>query len=145
MTLTELNLDTYDELWLFGISDSSNLLSSAEINAIETFMDDGGGILTTGDHASLGRGLSGSIKRVGKLHMYPAPAASAPVWNTTIRDANGDGQFTFVEQSDATPQVIRPNYRYHWSAGSGFTRLAICATGRFRMFLHMTESIGTTR
>lgn len=123
VTLTDLDLDIYDEVWLFGISSSNNLLNAAEINALEAFMDDGGGVLTTGDHANLGLGLSGPLKRVGKLRMYPAPPASAPTWNTTIRDANGDGQFTFGEQSDATPQVIRPKYRYHWSSGTGFTQL----------------------
>lgn len=123
VTLTDLSLDAFDEVWLFGISSSSNLLSAAEVSALETFMDGGGGVLTTGDHASLGRGLSGPLKRVGKLRMYPAPPASAPTWNTTIRDANGDGQYLFAEQSDSTPQVIRPKYRYHWSSGGIFLSL----------------------
>ena len=123
VTLTDLSLDTFDEIWLFGISSNNNLMSAAEVTALEAFMDGGGGVLTTGDHASLGRGLSGPVKRVGKLRMYPAPPALAPTWNTTIRDGNGDGQYLFAEQSDATPQVIRPRYRYHWSSGGIYLKL----------------------
>ncbi len=123
VTLTDLNLDTFDEVWLFGISSDVGLLSAAEVTTLEAFMDGGGGVLTTGDHASLGRGLSGAVKRVKDLRMYPAPAAAHPVWNTTIRDANADGDFAFGEQSDSTPQVIRPRYTNHYSLGGGFVQL----------------------
>ena len=120
VTLIDLDLDTFDEVWLFGIGTSAALLGVNEVAALESFMDGGGGVMTTGDHENLGAGLSGSAKRIKDLRMYPAPAASPYVWNTTIRDANGDGAFDFVEQSDATPQVIRPVYRTQWSLGTGF-------------------------
>lgn len=123
VTLTDLDLDSFDEVWLFGISSDVNLLSNAEVAALENFMDQGGGVLTTGDHASLGRGLSGRVKRIKDMRMYPAPAASSPGWNTTIRDANLDGNYSFGEQSDSTPQVVRPKYHYYWSSGSSILNL----------------------
>ncbi len=123
VTLTDLDLDAFDEVWLFGISSNSNLLSAGEVAALESFMDvRKGGVFSTGDHDNMGRGLSGSVKRIKDLRAYPAPPAAAPTWNTTVRDGNGDGSFTFGEQSDATPQQIRPRYRYHWS-GLGISSL----------------------
>lgn len=120
VSLTDIDLDDFDEVWLFGFSGSANMLSAAEVTALEEFMDDGGGVLTTGDHGQLGRGLSGQAKRISKLRAYPAPAAAHPVWNTTIRDANMDGAFTFGEQSDSTPQTIRVRYWYGWGGIGGF-------------------------
>lgn len=119
VSLTDLDLDSFDEVWLFGISSNVNQLSAAEVDALESFMDGGGGVLTTGDHDALGRGLSGSAKRIKDLRDYSntAPSNSPPDWNTTIRDGDGNGTYSFVEQSDAVPQKIRPRYRYHWGAG----------------------------
>jgi len=107
----DLDLSTYDQVWLFGFSSSEQQLSGDERIALEAFMDNGGGVLTTGDHANLGRGLSGGIKRLGRMRKYPAPTNSPPAWNTTIRDGNGDGSFSGVEQSDNEPQRIYPTYR----------------------------------
>lgn len=123
VTLTDLDLSSYDEVWLFGIGSDVNLLSAGEVSALESFMDvRKGGVLTTGDHANMGRGLSGAVKRIKDLRAYPAPPPAAPDWNTTVRDGNGDGSYTFGEQSDATPQAVRPRYRYHWS-GVGIVNL----------------------
>lgn len=110
--LTNINLDEFDEIWFFGLS-SGNRLSSAEINAINAFMDDGGGVLVTGDHASLGEGIAGSIKRAGEMREYPAPPASPGAWNTTLREGSTSG-YQFADQSDDVPQDIRLRWYYSW-------------------------------
>lgn len=112
--LDQIVLSDYDELWLFGLA-SGNLLSSGERAAVHAFMDAGGGVLHTGDHASLGQGIAGNIKRVGKLRQYPAPAATAPVWNNTLREGPTPG-YQFVDQSDDVPQRIRLRRYPVWSS-----------------------------
>lgn len=112
--LDQLTLSDFDEIWLFGLA-GGNLLQPAEITAVEQFMDNGGGVLTTGDHELLGQGISGALKRVGKLRMYPAPAAMPDKWNNTLQDGNADGVYQFVEQSDAVPQPIRWRRYPTWS------------------------------
>ena len=111
--LDEVDLESYDELWLFGIA-GGNLLSQAEIDAVHAFMDAGGGVLHTGDHASLGEGIAGALKRAGEMRQYPAPAAAPGVWNSTLRDG-GDGVYQFNDQSDDTPQPIRLRTYLSWS------------------------------
>jgi hypothetical protein len=122
-TFENIPLEDYDQLWLFGFDPGTSLLSPAEVSAIESFMNDHhGGVLTTGDHGNLGRGLSGDIERVGAMREYPAPPANVRGGrpnnpsNTTIRDANMDGRHTNPEQSDATPQSIRVRQYGLWSA-----------------------------
>lgn len=67
-----------------------------------------GGVLVTGDHASLGKRLSGQIKRAGGMRLYPAPDAAAPGWNTTLVEGpDANASFDFAEQSDDTPQALR--------------------------------------
>ncbi|MGA7729790.1 MAG: hypothetical protein WCD37_00810 [Chloroflexia bacterium] len=112
--LDQLNLNNFDEIWLFGLA-TGNSLTAAEITAVEQFMDRGGGVLVTGDHENLGKGISGALKRVGKLRMYPAPEAVKNVWNNTLQDANADGTYDFIEQSDAVPQPISWRRYPTWS------------------------------
>ncbi|NEQ31548.1 MAG: hypothetical protein F6K04_11160 [Leptolyngbya sp. SIO4C5] len=71
-------------------------------------------LISAGDHASLGQGIAGAIKRAGEMRQYPAPPASAPTWNSTLRPGV-DGVYTFPDQSDDFPQAIRLKYFYQWS------------------------------
>lgn len=112
-TLDSIGLDDFDELWLFGIQ-AGNQLSANELNAVHSFMDKGGGVLHTGDHASLGQGIAGAIKRAGKMRQYPAPPATSGVWNNTLRPG-GDAVYSFTDQSDDEPQPIRLKYYSTWS------------------------------
>jgi hypothetical protein len=118
--LTELDImNKYDEIWFFGV-DGGASLTAAEVTLMDQFMaaPKNGGVLTTGDHASLGQGLSGQIKRVGQMRLYPAPDSVPPGWNTTLvqrapaagepADPPGPGQaLNFNDQSDDIPQSIR--------------------------------------
>lgn len=108
--LTDLDLmNKYDQVWFFGIDSAPNL-TAAELTLLDQFMSAPkyGGVLVTGDHADLGRGIAGQIKRAGKMRRYPSPPASPPAWNTTLRDGpDANATFDFNDQSDDMPQPIR--------------------------------------
>jgi len=70
--ITDLNLSRYDELWLFGAAQGESYLNDKEIEAIKDFMDGGGGVFVTGDHADLGAGVSSAIPRVSKMRLWKA-------------------------------------------------------------------------
>ena len=110
--LTDGTLDImnkYDEIWFFGIGSSPNL-TPAEVTLLDQFMaaPKFGGILVTGDHADLGRGIAGQIPRAGTMRQYPAPDLFPPGWNTTLEDGPDPGSaLNFDDQSDDRPQTIR--------------------------------------
>ena len=61
--LTDLDImNKYDEIWFFGINSVPNL-SPGEITLLDQFMaaPKSGGVLVTGDHADLGKGITGQI------------------------------------------------------------------------------------
>ena len=61
-TLDQLDLtNKYDEVWLFGFNGLPSALSPAELAAITAFMNNGGGVLVTGDHADLGARIASEI------------------------------------------------------------------------------------
>ena len=86
--LDALNImDNYDEIWFFGIGSTPNL-SAAELTLLDQFMaaPKHGGILVTGDHANLGRGIAGQITRAGEMRRYPAPPIDS---QKKIREGEG--------------------------------------------------------
>lgn len=108
--LTDLDImNKYDEIWFFGISSSPNL-SPAEITLLDQFMaaPKNGGVLVTGDHANLGKGIAGQIPRAGQMRRYPAPDSVPNIWNTTLEEGPDPGStYDFNDQSDDRPQSIR--------------------------------------
>ncbi len=108
--LTDLDiLNKYDEIWFFG-ANSVPSLSAAEVTLLDQFMaaPKSGGVLVTGDHANLGRGIAGQITRAGAMRQYPAPDAVFPGWNTTLEEGpDANATFDFEDQSDDRPQTIR--------------------------------------
>jgi hypothetical protein len=95
-------------------------LDANEVALMDQFMaaPHFGGVLTVGDHASLGQSVSGGVTRAGQMRLYPAPPNFPPTWNTTLEerppkagepaDPPGPGQpFNFDDQSDDIPQTIR--------------------------------------
>jgi hypothetical protein len=70
------DLTAYDEIWLFGY-DGSNVttspglgLADQELLAINSFMNSGGGLFATGDHAGLGSKMCGKIPRVRSIRKW---------------------------------------------------------------------------
>ena len=111
------SLTYYDEVWIFAADTASNpasSLSGADLTAIEDFMDNGGGVFATGDHAQLGAYLCGPIKRVGSMrHWYNsdgAPSGSNPSTRIDTNVPNGDAGDDFDLQSDNIAQRIYPKW-----------------------------------
>lgn len=116
--LTDLDIiNQYDQVWFFGFNSVPDL-SSSEVTLLDQFMaaPKFGGILVTGDHADLGKGIAGQITRAGQMRQYPAPPSAAPSWNTTLEDGPDAGSsFDFNDQSDDHPQMIRYQRFPMWS------------------------------
>jgi hypothetical protein len=115
--LTDFTLSaSFDEIWLFGFN-SGDLLTPQEKAALADFMDNHkGGVLATGDHASLGQGIAGAVPRAGKMRLYPAPPNMGPGWNTTIVEGSDpNSTYDFDDQSDDVPQRIRWKKYPLWS------------------------------
>jgi hypothetical protein len=129
---TEVNLRTFDEIWLFGVDGPSPgshrgthplAISDTERRLIAEFMEGGGGVFATGDHEDLGAYLSGQVLRVRSMRKWFVQPDVPPGWpeaptgfemlgvglpprlDTLQPDA--EGNFWFDNQSDTKPQTLR--------------------------------------
>ncbi|MCA0233598.1 MAG: hypothetical protein LCH91_24275 [Bacteroidetes bacterium] len=114
---TSVNLNDFDQVWLFGINSGSGL-SQSELSVVEAYMNGGGGLFATGDHGNLGSALCGNIPRVKDMRYWtdtPAGASndanevsmSGRRRNDTNRPRLGDATSLFFDnQSDNIPQTI---------------------------------------
>lgn len=140
-----IDLLDFDVIWMIGDGGynddplvpegSKGPISVPELNAIATFMEQGGGVFAVGDHYSLGSDMCGQIPRVRIMRSWygkndpsnPAVPANAPFnypaiggrADTTVRNPNAsypqtdsignatvDPYAYFENQSDAKPQII---------------------------------------
>ena len=115
---TAVTLANYDQIWIFGIGAGAFSLSNAEVAVISLFMNNGGGVFATGDHASLGRALCGSLPRIRHMREWQSvPMGTEPDVTIavnridTVVNPGANGLYEFADQSDAIPQRIYPNYR----------------------------------
>lgn len=108
---TSVNLNDFDQVWLFGMDSVTNI-SSAENIKIEQYMNDGGGLFATGDHGSLGSAMCSQITRVKDMRHWTDFGTNEVGMNQPRRnDTNrpGAGQTLsnqFNNQSDDIPQNI---------------------------------------
>ncbi len=106
--------DYYDQLWLFGHEGGNeqydSYLSEDEQKVIAQFMQSGGGVFATGDHAKIGQTMGGSIPRVRKMRDWSSIPMSGTNRLDTIMDPGGDRIQQFHDQSDAIPKRIFPLY-----------------------------------
>jgi hypothetical protein len=114
---TSVNLDDFDQVWLFGIN-SGGSITATEKKTIENYMDGGGGLFATGDHGSLGNTMCGDVARIKDMRYWtdtttsPSDPAnevsmSGKRRNDTNRPAAGDTTSRwFDNQSDDIPQTI---------------------------------------
>lgn len=117
-----VNLAEFDQIWLFGVLPAGfSPISAAEIAAITAFMDGGGGVFATGDHAELGASLCSELPRVREMRKWKAggPAGTPPPQtglkrHDTLREGPTPG-YEFDDQSDAVPQPISPRMYAAWS------------------------------
>jgi len=116
--------DMFDTVFLFGIDTTfegrpntynGSQLKNSELEALTEFMNSGGGLFATGDHAALGRALGQNLPRAGKMRLWDSSSNSddldevsmlGPLRNDTNR--MGDAGSQFDDQSDDIPQNIHP-------------------------------------
>jgi hypothetical protein len=106
--LTDLNiLDGYDEIWLFG-SKGSQPLSDAEIDLLKEFMraPKSGGVLVTGDHGPLGKGLAERIPRAGAMRRWDVEALGPNRHSSLVEGPDENSSFSAQDESDDRPQTI---------------------------------------
>lgn len=121
-------IDQYDEVWCFGFKPDNagaadgNInqpfafpASDAELAALTTWMNKGGGVFATGDHDYLGASMCSRIPRIGTMRAW-TNAQGVPPINTAARidthrpgnaaEAAGTEVIEFDRQEDAVPQPI---------------------------------------
>src|SRR5205085_1929734 len=54
-------IDRYEQVWLFGYENKNGALTESELKILAEFMNQGGGVFATGDHADLGLALCGNV------------------------------------------------------------------------------------
>jgi hypothetical protein len=118
------DIDQYDQIWFFGDFPSNRPddpndakyvpLSNAELKLLAEWMDRGGGVFATGDHANLGASMCSRIPRVRTMRKWTAaqgmPPQHGPDRHETTQGAPGTIT-TYAEEEDAVPQTIEPVYR----------------------------------
>lgn len=124
-----VNTANYDQVWFFGFKsgpvtgNQNNVhpLTGAEINRLGTFMNNGGGVFATGDHATLGQGMGGELPRIRRMRDWSSVPmgtegnATARDRIDTVVDPGPGGLYEFDDQGDSIPQRIYPNYRVTWT------------------------------
>ncbi|MEN2413609.1 hypothetical protein [Flavobacterium mesophilum] len=109
--VSSVTLANFDQVWLFGINSGSGLPSN-ELVAVETYMNNGGGLFATGDHGTLGSALCSNIPRVKDMRHWADFGANEVGMtqarrNDTNRPKAGDAtSLYFDNQSDNIPQNI---------------------------------------
>ena len=111
----------YDVVFILGSGGAAGPLLTSEAGALEAmtaFMQAGGGVFCTGDHADLGAGLCKDIPRVRNMRLWTAgvPSAGGTDRLTTNLPGRGDlpasnDTYEFSDQSDRFPQRLHVNFR----------------------------------
>ncbi|MBX3359234.1 MAG: hypothetical protein KF745_12500 [Phycisphaeraceae bacterium] len=107
------NINDYDQVWLFGArSEEAGLqqLSDAELEVLARWMDQGGGVFATGDHADLGASLCSRIPRVRSMRRWTAAQGVPPPTGSSRHDTllkGHDSTYTFDDESDDIPMPLR--------------------------------------
>jgi hypothetical protein len=119
----------YDEVWLFGfeylggyhqafynnrnadqVRFPADRLGDAELDALTAHMNRGGGIFATGDHATIGRYLCGSVDRIRNMRYWQDFGGGQVSMTGALRnDSNRIGHdpgSQFSDQSDDIPQLL---------------------------------------
>lgn len=109
------SLDTYHQVWLFGInSGNPSAVSNAELEVLSRWMDLGGGVLAMGDHDELGADLCAKVPRVRSMRRWTNAQNVPPAGGLARHDTDVKGDDAFyqgTDQSDSHPMHITPRYR----------------------------------
>lgn len=113
-----LSIGLYEQVWLFGhkAPGQGGGLTEEELKVLAEFMNQGGGVFATGDHADLGYSLCGNVPRVRNMRKWcitgedcksPAPPRNDPDRHSTVLEGHDPG-FQVSDESDDIPQTIYP-------------------------------------
>lgn len=122
-----LNRSRFDVVLLFGQKEEAQQsLPRTEIDAITSFMDEGGGVFAAGDHGTLGAFLCSDIPRVRSMRKWkqtdnPPDAASVRRLSTLAR-SNAEVE-TIDHEADGSPQRLYLSYRPNSSRRQDPTRI----------------------
>ena len=143
------DLESYDQIWLFG-SQIRPLMSKSERKAVAEFMNGGGGVFATGDHEGLGWSVCGDLPRVRSMRRWyfpeefrifgfdnrpipdehdgrlVAPPFLGQQRHDTVAD-RGDDVLDFDNQSDDVPKSIAPRLYRRFLASNDRLRGSIWA------------------
>ena len=115
---TSTNLENYDVIWLFayegwndGLNPNASPISAAEVAAIGTFMDSGGGIFATGDHYGMGSLICGQIPRVGTMRKWWGRAVDQPAgYPAQVLDWSGAAVTSVNRPAFSTQSAANPPF-----------------------------------
>jgi len=126
-TNVPFNINHYDQIWLFGVrNDDSERLNDDELRLLTDWMENGGGLFATGDHAELGAGLCARVPRASKMRLWTnntvdgtgatvSPPSPIGVNRHDTLVKGHDSEYTFDDESDDIPMRTFPKYYYSWS------------------------------
>jgi hypothetical protein len=110
-------IDKYEQVWLFGYEATNGQLTESELKVLAEFMNQGGGVFATGDHADLGFALCGNVPRVRSMRKWcfpagkdctaPSPPRNGPERHSTVLEGRDPG-FQISDEADDIPQTIFP-------------------------------------
>lgn len=121
-------INKYDEIWCFGFNPDNNNgpdsnitqpgalpTSDAELTALTTWMNNGGGLLAMGDHDYLGASMCHRIPRIRSMRRWTNAQNCPPQFTNLRHDTNqpfnaaeiaGTEVIEFLRQEDSKPQKI---------------------------------------
>ncbi|MCI5163407.1 MAG: hypothetical protein D3917_15585, partial [Candidatus Electrothrix sp. AX5] len=114
-----LSRERYDVCFIFPFSRDGSwrrppvmLLPDEDVNAIEKFMEEGGGVFATGDHEDLGAGICRNIIRVRNMRKWTrdddTPSGNLSDRLSTMLSGIDDA-YEFADESDSYPQRVTLN------------------------------------
>lgn len=103
---TPVTTANYDQVWIFGFDTAA--ITGAEQTTIAQFMQKGGGMFATGDHATIGAGMGSLIPRVNAMRNWSGVPMFDPERHDTVINPGADAVKQFDDQADPIAQPMYP-------------------------------------
>lgn len=116
---TPVTTANYDQVWIFGFSTAA--IDVDERAVIAGFMQSGGGLFATGDHATIGAGMGANIPRVNAMRNWSSVPMFDPERHDTVLNPGADAIKQFDDQADT---IAQPMYPVFFSNGGPDTAAA---------------------
>jgi hypothetical protein len=118
------DLNMFHQVWFFGDYPANEAgdpydpmyspLGDDELKLLAEWMDRGGGVFATGDHANLGASLCSRIPRVRTMRKWTAAQDVPPQYGSSRHETTQGAPgvtTTYDNEEDTVPQPIEPGYR----------------------------------